>query len=150
VRIQDRIFVSPLAFLLVALAVSSCVHDVRIVNGSREPVPTAPMAVEVQQADGSTVVNPQMGPPPVGPVDQRPPAPGFPWLPTLLGVAGTLIPGLGIAGAMAAKIRAVKAALGVVVDAVEAAPPEAAKAVKAATANADHTYLNAFVAKRTD
>jgi hypothetical protein len=137
-----------LAFLLVALAVSSCVHDVRIVNGSREPVPTAPMAVEVQQADGSTVVNPQMGPPPVGPVGQRPPTPST-WLPVLLGLAG-LIPGLGVAGAVASRLARVKAALGVVVDAVEAAPPEAAKAVKAATANADHTYLNAFVAKRTD
>jgi len=138
-----------LCVLFTGLYLTSCVYDARIVNGSKEPVPTAPMAREVPQADGTVAVNPQMGPPPAAPFDQRPTVPGFPWLPTLLGVAGALIPGLGIAGAVASKLARVKSALGVVVDAVEAAPPEVGRAMKAATSAAKHPYLNDFVDKRT-
>jgi len=76
-------------------------------------------------------------------------SPGFPWLATLLGVAGALIPGIVVAGTLLARLRAAMAALGVTVQAIEAAPVSAGKPIKEATKAAKNRVLNNFVKERT-
>ena len=75
-----------------------CSIPVRVQNTPDRPVPTAPMAQEVVQEDGTTLVNPQLGPFPVRSQYDEPP---FPWMKALgqavignwIGVGTTLLGG---------------------------------------------------------
>ncbi len=73
----------------------SCI-PVRVVNTPALPIPTAPMAVSIPQADGTTAINPQLG---VAPTLRMYDRPDVPWGKALgqalsgnwVGVAGTVV-----------------------------------------------------------
>ena len=84
--------------LLLLLASAGCI-PVRVVNTPALPIPVAPMAIYAPQADGTTAVNPQLGPPPTPETYEQP---RFNWGKAIgqaasgnwMGLAGTALAGV--------------------------------------------------------
>jgi hypothetical protein len=138
-----------LAICILFLGSTCPPREVVVVNGTDKPVPTAPMGESVSDGQGGLRHNPGLGPIPSKPWLTPTGMSGWSWLEIGLGIASVL--GIPAAGAAALALRRAKDAMGSVVDAVEALPPETAEPVKRAIARktADQPAFARFVKRRT-